>query len=202
MTCSPGFRSMGLEFDKAAHRYTLDGRHLPSVTQVLAPLEMLDGIPVDALEKARVRGQHVHEAMALLVRDDLNWSSLDLELVPYIEGGKRFLEESGAVVIASEMRVACARIRCAGTLDLLAHWRDVQSLIDFKATAAVPATVGPQTAAYERLYQSMFGPARRNRYCVQLKPGDYRVIRLTDPADWSVFQSCLNIHHWRTKNAA
>lgn len=193
---------MGVEFDKATHRYTLDGRHLPSVTQVLAPLEMFDGIPMDVLEKARVRGQHVHEAMALLVREDLNWSTLDLTLVPYIEGGKRFLEESGAIVIASEMRVACPRIRCAGTFDLLAYLRDAECLIEFKATASLPRTVGPQTAAYDRLYQAMHGGRPRKRYCVQLKPADYKVYPLTDPADWSVFQSCLNIHHWRSKSAA
>jgi hypothetical protein len=193
---------MQLLFDKSTHSYTLNGRAVPSVTQVLEPLEMFDGIPAHVLEAARERGQFVHEAMALLARDALDWSSLDLDIVPYVEGGKRFLEESGAIVIASEMRVACARIRCAGTFDLLAHLRDTECLIEFKATAALPRTVGPQTAAYDRLYQSMRGGRPRKRYCVQLKPGDYKVHPLTDPADWSVFQSCLNIHHWRNKNAA
>jgi len=194
-----------LHFDADAHIYTLNGRRLPSVTQVLQQLEALDGIPADVLEHARIRGQHVHEAMALLVRDDLDWSSLDAELVPYIEGGKRFLEESGLTVIASELRVACSRIGCAGTLDLLAHWRNSEALIDWKATFAMPPTVGPQTAAYDRLYQSMFGgrsTKHRRRYCVQLKPNGYKVYPLTDPADWSIFQSALNIHHWRAKHAA
>jgi hypothetical protein len=193
---------MHLLFDKSTHTYELNGRAVPSVTQVLEPLEMFDGIPSHVLEAARERGQFVHEAMALLVRDALDWSSLDVSLVPYIEGGKRFLEESGAVVIASEMRVACPKIRCAGTFDLLAYLRDAECLIEFKATAALPRTVGPQTAAYERLYAAMHAGKPRKRYCVQLKPGDYRVHPLTDPADWSVFQSCLNIHYWRNKNAA
>lgn len=193
---------MQLDFDKAAHAYTLNGRAVPSVTQVLEPLDMFDGIPAYALEAARERGQFVHEAMALLVRDALDWSSLDVEILPYIEGGSRFLAESGCVVLASEQRVACAKIGCAGTFDLLAHLRDAECLIEFKATAALPRSVGPQTAAYERLYQAMHGGRTRKRYCVQLKPRDYRVYPLTDPADWSVFQSCLNIHHWRNKNAA
>lgn len=193
---------MQLAFDKPSHTYTLNGRAVPSVTQVLQPLELFEGIPFHVLEAARERGQFVHEAMALLVRGALDWASLDVSLVPYIEGGKRFLDESGAVVIASEMSVACPRIRCAGTFDLLAHMRDSECLIEFKATAALPRTVGPQTAAYERLYQATHGPGYRRRYCVQLKPGDYKVHPLTDPADWSVFQSCLNIHYWRNKNVA
>jgi hypothetical protein len=193
---------MRLEFDKSLHEYTLNGKRVPSVTQVLGSLESLEGIPSGVLEHARQRGQRVHEAMALLVRDDLDWSSLDPELVPYVMGGKRFLDESGAVVIASELRMACSKIRCAGTLDLLIEWKNAEGIVDFKATAAVPRTVGPQTAAYDRLYQSMFGGRARKRYCVQLKPGDYSVHALTDPTDWSVFQSALNIHHWRQKNAA
>lgn len=194
---------MRLEFDNSAHAYTINGNRVPSVTQVLQSLEMLDGIPHSVLERARIRGQHVHKAMALLVRGVLDWHSLDAELVPYIEGGKRFLDESGITVIASELPVGCARNRCAGTLDLLGEWRDSAALIDFKATATVPPTVGPQTAAYDRLYHGMFGGGRlRKRYCVQLMPNDYRVHPLTDPADWSVFQSALNIWHWRNKHAA
>jgi hypothetical protein len=154
------------------------------------------------LEHARVRGQHVHEAMALLVREELDWSSLDPELIPYIEGGKRFLDESGITVIASEMRVACANIGCAGTLDLCGYWRNSEAIIDWKATATMPPTVGPQTAGYDRLYQSMFGGRSRRRYCVQLKPRAYKVYPLPDPADWSIFQSALNIHHWRQRHAA
>lgn len=193
---------MRVDFDPATHAYTLGGKRLPSVTQVLQPLEMLDGIPFHILDAARERGQFVHEAMALLVRDELDWATLDASLVPYIEGGKRFLDESGITVIASEMRMACARLRCAGTLDLFGYWRDAETIIDFKATATVPRTVGPQTAAYDRLYQANFAGRSRKRYCVQLKAGDYKVHPLTDPADWSIFQSALNIHHWRNQHAA
>lgn len=193
---------MHLTFDAPTHHYFIDGNHVPSVTQVLEPLDLLDGIPFWNLEHARTRGQHVHEAMALLVRDELDWSSLDPELVPYIEGGKRFLEESGITVIASELRVACPRLRCAGTLDLIGFWRNAETTIDFKATAMMPPSVGPQCAAYDRLYTSMYGGRARKRFCVQLKAGDYKVHPLTDPADWAIFQSCLNITHWRNKHAA
>lgn len=193
---------MQLEFDKDQHRYTLNGNWVPSVTQVMEPLDLLDGIPFWNLEHARIRGQHVHEAMALLVRDELDWSSLDPELVPYIEGGKRFLDESGITVIASELRVACPRLRCAGTLDLMGHWRNSEAMIDFKATATMPPSVGPQCAAYDKLYTAMYGGRKRRRYCIQLKAGDYKVHPLTDPADWPIFQSCLNIAHWRNRYAA
>lgn len=192
---------MRIDFDKDSHTYTVGGVQLPSVTQVLDTLIDFRFVDRDVLEAARVFGNHVHDAMALLVREELDWQTLDPALVPYILGGKRFLEESGITVIASEMRVACKRMRCAGTLDLAGVLRNSECVLDFKATAAIPATVGPQTAAYERLYNSMFGGPKRKRYCVQLRENDYRVVPLTDPADISIFQSALNLHHWKQKHA-
>lgn len=189
-----------IEFDKILHEYRLDGRLVPSVTSVLAPLEDFERVPRETLEAARVFGQHVHEAAALFVRDELDWPSLDEHLTPYMEGLKRFLDESGLSVIASELAVASRKYRVAGTLDLLGLWRGSECVIDFKATATLPKSVGPQTSAYEALYREKFGGAKRKRYCVQLRPNDYRVHPLSDMGDWSIFLSCLNL--WRYKNAA
>jgi hypothetical protein len=192
---------MRIDFEKDRHEYRIDGIPVPSVTQVIKPLENFEGIPLDVLEAARVFGQHVHEACALLVRDLLDWSSLDSALVPYLIGAKRFLDESGITVIASEMRLACPRLRVAGSLDLIGVLSSSEAVLDFKVTAAVPYSVGPQTSAYERLYRNMFGGQPRKRYCVLLQPEDYRVTRLTDPADWNIFLSCLNLHHWKHTHA-
>jgi hypothetical protein len=192
---------MALEFNKERHEYQLDGKPLPSVTQVLDPLCNFSKVDPQVLEAARVFGNHVHDAMALLVRDELDWTSLDPALVPYILGGKRFLDESGVTIIASEMRLADRTLRYAGTLDIVGMWRNAESLFDWKATATIPDTVGPQTAAYNRLYSARFGMPTRKRFCVQLRPNDYRVVPLTDPADWSIFQSALNLHHWKHKHA-
>lgn len=186
-----------IEFDEVAHAYSVNGQRYPSVTQVLALLEDFGGIDAATLAYARLRGQHVHAAMALLVRGELDWQSLDSELTAYINGGHRFLLEAGVTVIASECRVADTRLRLAGTLDLVGHWRDTECIFDFKGTCAtVPPSVGPQTAAYERLYQSRYGGASRRRFCVQLSPGNYRVTELKDKNDWSIFQSALNCHRW------
>jgi len=195
---------MRLEFDKGSHTYRVDGRRVPSVTQVLDPLLELDGIPRDVLEAARVFGQHVHEACHLMVRGELDWSRLDPALVPYIEGARRFIEESGIVIIASELAVTGARegVMCAGTLDIAGVMREAEWIIDYKATSSIPRTVGPQTAAYERFYRMQRGGRPRRRACVQLRPGDYRLHVLNDPADWNVFLSALNLHQWRTKNVA
>lgn len=192
---------MRLEFDKEAHTYTLGGVRVPSVTQVLAPLNDYSMVPPDVLERARVFGQHVHEACDLFNRDELDWSSLDVALVPYVEAWKKFIDDSGAVVIASECRVYHKTLGYAGSPDVVLAWGKRIALPDIKATAIVPPTVGPQTAAYAKAYQSMHGGREPARYCIHLREdGTYRSHPRTDPADWSLFVSALNCHKFREKH--
>jgi hypothetical protein len=190
-----------LDFNAEAHEYHLDGQPVPGVTRVLEILDDFEGVPWHLLEAARKFGQHVHEACALMVREELDWASLDPALMPYVEAAKRFIEESGVVVRACELRVANAALRYAGTLDLLGEWRGL-GLFDFKS-GVFPRSVGPQTAAYAAAYQQEFGLRVARRYCVQLNPSlpnGYKVHALTNTADWHIFVSCLNV--WRYKNVA
>lgn len=196
---------MSLEFDPATHTYRLDGRVVPSVTQILDLLEDWSGVAPEVLEAARDFGSNVHAACHLYNQDALDWSSLDPSLVPYVEGWARFLDDSGAVVILSEHQVVHRELGYAGTLDVMAEWSSArQALIDIKS-GQLPRTVGPQTAAYSQAYDAMSGtkPSRRHRYCVQLNPTfprGYKLHALTNPADWSIFQSALNC--WRFRNEA
>lgn len=194
-----------LEFDPVAHRYTLDGRSVPSVTQILGILNerSLSRIPAHVLEAARTRGEFVHRAINLFNRAELDESSLSDDLVPYVDTWKRFLAESGAVVIASEQSVYHKSLRFAGTPDLVLDWNGRTVVPDIKATAVVPATVGPQTAAYaESLWLMHGGRGRRPlRRCIHLLPfgREYRVHERSDPSDWQMFVSCLNVYRFLEK---
>lgn len=194
-----------IEFNAARHTYVVDGVPCPSVTQVLEPEQMLDGIPAVVLERKRLFGQHVHEAAAMLVRGELDWQRLDPALVVPMEGVRNFIRHSGFIVVASEFRVGCPRLRVAGTMDLRGIWKRREALVDWKSTSTLSRTVGPQTAAYDKLYrQSRGGPAHR-RYCVLLGeqfPLGFQAHALDDPADWNIFQSCLNLYHWRPRDVA
>lgn len=192
---------MRLAFDAETHTYTLDGQRLPSVTQVLAPLNDYSMVPPDVLEAAREFGRHVHEACDLHDRDELEWSSLDPALVPYVEGWRRFLAESGAIVVASEQPIYHAKLGYAGTPDRVLAWRKGFAIPDIKSTSVVVPTVGPQTAAYAKAYQAMHGGREPARYCIQLRPdGTYKSFVRNDPADWSVFLSALNVYKWKEKH--
>lgn len=191
---------MKLEFDPIEHVYQLNGARVPSVTEVLKPLEDFSMVRPDVLEAARVFGQHVHEACDLFDRDELDWSSLAPDLVPYVEAWKLFIEESGAIVVASEVQVAHEKLGYAGSPDKVLAWGNRVVIPDLKATAIVPRTVGPQTAAYAEAYHSMHGGKKPGRCCIHLQDGKYRTHPRKDPADWSLFISALNC--WRFRNAA
>jgi len=164
---------------------------VPSVTQVLSILsasafEYVDG---EVLEAARNRGRHVHAAIDLDNRGELDEEALDPELAPYLTQWRRFLKETGWTVTASEQRVYHPTLRYAGTIDT-GVWQNASWVLDIK-TGSVPRTVGPQTAAY----QNALDPKPRRRLCLQLQPHRYALKECKDPADFSIFTSCLNI--WR-----
>jgi hypothetical protein len=186
---------VNLEFSEADHIYTLDGRRVPSVTQVLAMLENWERVPWEQLEAARQFGTNVHKACHLQNRGELDVAALDLALDPYVRAWQRFLVESNATLIASETRVANARLGYAGTLDALVDRRGHTWLVDIKS-GDVPDTCGPQTSAYAA---ALGRPVRR--YAVQLKPdGSYKTHAYTSSTDFAIFQSCLNVYKWRERN--
>ena len=196
--------SAQLTFDADTHTYRLNGTVVPSVTQVIdEQLNDWTGVPLDALEAARVFGSHVHEACHLLVRGELDWASLDPALVPYLEGAQNFLDQSGITIIASELALASPTLRFAGTTDLRGILRDSISTLDWKSTSVMPRSVGPQTAAYDHLYIEQNGGKPTKRYCVQLNPAlpnGYKLHPLKNTADWHIFLSALNC--WRFKHAS
>ena len=95
-----------LTFEEEGHRYTLDGRQVPSVTQILKPLDCFENVPPDLLERARELGSHVHLACHLDNRGDLDEESLDQEIWPYLTQYRRFRADCGWKLFASELRVA------------------------------------------------------------------------------------------------
>lgn len=189
---------MDLSFEKETHTYRIGGQVWPSVTQVLDPLQQLDGIPADVLAAAAAFGTNVHAACHLDNLGELDEATLDTALLPYLTAWRKFQSDVGLVILASEKRVMHGGLRYAGTLDVVGLVRDARELIDIKSTAAIPRTAGPQTAAYAEA----LGEPRIRRRVVQLRSdGTYRTERLTDRGDFNLFISALNLWNWRHRNA-
>ncbi len=179
------------EFDPIAHRYTLDGRVLPSVTQILRGLDDFSKVPARVLEQARDRGQRVHAACNLDVLGILDENTVDDEVAPYLAQFRRFLRESGFTPTLTECRVYDDKLWYAGTLDLfgdLPGCIDVQ--IDIKS-GAIPRSVGPQTAAYANGLYKRAGLMTRRRYTLKLEAGKYSLIPLDSTDDFGAFCRAL-----------
>lgn len=189
-----------IEFDDLSHTYRVAGKVLPSVTQILGVLNDFSKVPWQVLEAARERGSLVHAAGELMLQDRLDWSSIDSEIQAYLIGLQKFVKESGAVITGTERRVYHPEQGYAGTLDAIVHWRNGYALVDWKTSVAAPKSVGPQLAAYGAALNAYTGQRIPRHYCVRLLPGEYKVDRVDDPKNWSIFQSCLNL--WRFSHAA
>lgn len=192
--------SEDLQFDPAAHAYTWKGRPVPSVTQILDVLDLLEGVPYEEMKAAGEFGQHVHHACHLLDQGRLDLEALDPELKPYVDRYAQFLMDSGVVVIASETIEYHREYEYAGGLDrkVIFPKLTVPSIMDIKTSYSVPASVGPQTAAYRELERARGRQTTPTRYCLHLRPDSYRLIKLAWLSDFNVFVSCRTI--WRFKH--
>lgn len=197
----------GLEFEPGPHVYRLDGKVVPSVTAILAPLVDYSRVPIGILEQARQRGEAVHAACDRYNRGELDEDGIAALPDPVrvrFDSYRKFLGDTGAEPIASELRVASRRLQYAGTLDVLVLWkkrgRHLRALCDLKATWEIPDAVGPQTFGYGLAYTECTGLPIEARFCVQLDPRHYGYRPLTDPSDDVTFRSCLNIHRWKARH--
>jgi hypothetical protein len=207
----------GLDFDPAAHRYQLDGRAIPGVTDTLKVVSAGDYAMVDpdVLALKAALGQAVHKMIELDCTDDLDVDDLDPMLAPYYRAWRKFLTTSGFRVLLSECKVASLRYGYAGQLDLFGDLNAIRCTIDAKCVVTVMPSTGPQTAAYTQALREtrpdlLPAGAPCRRYALQLRPTaadgtpmatPWRLHPFTDDAaDLRLFLACLTVtHHLRSK---
>lgn len=192
-----------LTFDEAAHRYFWNGQPVPGVTSILARASDFSMVDPDVLERKQLIGKAVHAAIELDLANDLDESTLHPDCRPYFDGWRKFQREREFVATHCERQVFHPLLKYAGTLDLYGSFnhkkRRVTSMVDTKCTAALPPSVGPQTAAYLEALAAEDKSIKHDgpRYCLHLKPdGTYDLVPLTDRADFAIFQSFLNVHRF------
>jgi hypothetical protein len=170
-----------LTFDPDRHLYRFKGMPVPSVTQVLVGLRLIDDRYFT--QAARDRGNAVHAAVQFWLEGDLDWSTVDPEIRPYVDAAILFLDDSHARNVTSERRVYHPSARYAGTLDADGEFFGDPGIVDWKSGAAGD-TVGLQTSGYEMAVEQEVGLARgayRRRFAVQLrKNGTYKAHDLSD----------------------
>jgi hypothetical protein len=184
-----------LTFDEASHVYRFMGDVVPGVTQVLKPLCNFDRVRPEVLEAKADLGRRVHLACQLFDEDDLDESSIEPEVQPYLNAWHKFRHDTGCAVLAVEQRVFEPMFLYAGTLDRVLAFKGEKWLVDLKTCFTTPMAAGPQTAAYLR---ALGDTSVTHRAALRLRPdGTYRFDHLTGADDWSVFMACLSLHRFK-----
>jgi hypothetical protein len=196
-------------FDAASHTYTADGVRWPSVTEVLKYTGLCYAYPEGDYAQ---RGTHVHWvcrliSLGLTVAEAVEclpdcWQS---KCRPYAIGYGKFMQDVRPVILATETMLFAPDLRCAGTRDLKLRIGPRTGTLDIK-TGTMPATVGLQTAAYDRMeYGNIPDPSDigRSRWSLQLttaKGGSYKLTHCQDVSDYHKFMDALG-RCWRELEA-
>ena len=189
-------------FDPVAHRYTLDGRVLPGVTSILAPLQDFSMVNPDVLKNGQAMGTAVHRATELYDLGELDMASLSPALVPYLDAWVNFRHECSFIPCSIEERLVHPVHGYAGTCDRTGMVDGDMAVLDIKKMVTLGPVIGVQLAAY----QAMLNLDSRQkpvtvRYALGLRAdGTYRLQKYDSPNDYAVFLSLLTIHNWKVKN--
>lgn len=192
-----------LEFREHDHTYWRGGVRIPNVTSALKVLDadMLARVSAEDLEYAQSLGRAVHKVVELDCLKTLKRTSLTPVLEPYYAAWLKFLAETGFVVQRTEEKVYHPLHKYAGQLDLIGALHKKLALLDVKSGSFWPSH-GPQTAAYKAAFEAgtKSGMRIQSRYVLRLKDnGTYDLKPHTDPDDWAVFLSCLNLLRYRER---
>lgn len=200
----PAMRAPTLEFDAAEHVYRVEGRVVPGVTRIIAPLYEWMGVPPHVLERKSRLGTAVHMATEFDDKGTLDEATLSDEVAGYLEGWRKFRRDTGFTPTLIEHKVYNPDRVYAGTLDRAGYFpgaEDAVDVIDIKSGVEHDAH-GVQIAAYGLAYvaerQLRTYPGRRAVYLSA--DGTFRQHRFTDPSDYPTFLGLLTVTNWRSRH--
>lgn len=172
---------MTITFNETAHEYLIDGRRVPSVTELLRPLteKQFAAISPEVLRIAAERGTEVHEACEC-IDYGLDPEDPSADVWGYIDAYMQFLYDHDTEWYGIEEMGACTDfpVDYAGTVDRWGMVDGVLSVVDIK-TVAQPSleqkfAVTLQTTLYEWIIDAKHDMEAARHYALYLKKnGDY-----------------------------
>lgn len=179
-----------LEYEAETHTYTLDGRKVPSVTEIVS---VIGGMPEDnaIIRRAAMRGERVH-LLCELVDYDAIPENIDPEFLGYIQAYCRFVRDFRPKWEWIECKTAAIHSKYAGRLDRYGLIDGYKTIVDIKTTSNMDRIakirLACQIAGYIRTFKEAYD-YEPDGMGVQLKPdGKYSIHPL-----WKIQeQYCFN----------
>ncbi len=199
-----------LEFLDDVHEYYLEGKRLPSVTEIIGVVlskNRFGAVPAEIMEKARQRGKLVHAACHALDENDLDWDAWrefdndravtgEEAILPRVASYLMWRDETGFIPIDNEKIVASKELGFAGTLDKKGLLFSKMTIVDLKS-----GEVGPETALQTAGYAIADGDVACQRIGLRLIPDKIaKPMRFDDPFDIIVFKAFLSSFKWMSKH--
>lgn len=186
---------MTFTFNEERHEYFLNGRRLPSVTEVLKPITdgYLSRCPPHHLERKRQIGAAVDAAITLDVLGTIDEESVwAASWAGYFMAWRDFLMEKNPVILSVQRRVYHPQWEFAGTIDLEIMSDDWYSITDVKCTYDLHPAVKLQTAAYKEMV-----PEATKRHSLLLREDGRYEFEEHEGDDFGVFLALLNVYRWK-----
>lgn len=190
-----------LIFNKDTHEYAIEGRRVPSVTQILGEwvqvkeyyVNTFTGTLVAAsvFKEAGDRGTAVHEAVNILLTLDLDWEYLDPALIYPLKQFIAWREKFKPQLVTTGYPMYSRAHGFAGTPDPFYLINGMLTFVDIKTGLEHPM-VGPQTAAYVQMYREISkfkGGIKRYSLYLPMKKGTYKYEALDNKMDWQFFRA-------------
>lgn len=189
----------GLEFDEVTHTYRFNGMIVPSVTQILEPLNRVkyEGINESTLDRAADRGTEVHDAIEFWLK--FGMVDISQERRPYFDAFIKWWDGHSVKVIGSENRLYHKILLYGGTADLIAYVDGKLTLVDYKTTSVISdMTCGPQLEAYSQACAS-HGVRIERKAILQLKKDSTFVWKEYPAKDircWTTFSALKTVYDY------
>ena len=183
-----------LEFNAEKHEYRQDGKLVPSVSNIIAPLHDFSSIPPSILEVKKEWGAAVHLYLEMLDKGTLNpdQSKWDERVIPVVDAWQRFKDQYNlnGKPLGIEERFYHNGLHYAGTRDR--RWPGVIAEIK---TCAPNDVTGVQLAAYA----APLPDASEHRLIAGFldDKGSYKVREYNFKKYFNIFMCCLTIYGFK-----
>ncbi len=173
----------------------------PRVTEILKEAGLIDMsmVNADILERACLFGSAVHKACELKDTMKLDYESLDKALLPYLAAWVKFKEDYIVDFVGDQIeeQLISEKWKFRGTPDRWCLIGKSLTVIDIKTSTAILPSTAIQTAAYSILVEEHTGKEVKQRWCVKLEEGKYKIEPYRNSQDKTVFLSALNLWHYK-----
>ncbi|MAE81465.1 MAG: hypothetical protein CMB80_01925 [Flammeovirgaceae bacterium] len=179
-------------YDEETRKHTLNGKHIVSVSQVIEPLYDFSGIDPEVLERKGELGDQFHEAIRLYFHDDLDFDSLDPDIIKPMSAFVHWWNDKFNILDTSiyqiEQPICNERLKYCGKPDLVTPF----AIFDWKLRPFKGLTDILQLEGYKHILP----PGKRDRWTVCFNiEGKMTMHRCRHPKAWGIFRKMLERYY-------